>query len=220
MTYVIAEPCVDVKNGACVEVCPVDCIHTTPEERQHYIDPDICIECEQCVLVCPVEAVVLDRDLPPEWQHYVEINAAFFQRAKGAAASVSVHQALSMLRAAQVRATELGVAVSVAVVDVDGRVVAKASMDGTELDGANTAVARATAAVNAYLAAGAELTTASVSVQLNSQASDGAAKRRIESQPGAMPIAEGVHIIGAIAVLGGTDDQDQQCSRAGLAAFH
>ena len=27
MTYVIAEPCVNTKDTACVEVCPVDCIH-------------------------------------------------------------------------------------------------------------------------------------------------------------------------------------------------
>jgi ferredoxin len=220
MTYVIAEPCVDVKNGACVEVCPVDCIHTTPEERQHYIDPDICIECEQCVLVCPVEAVVLDRDLPPEWEQYIEINAAFFQRAKGAAAPVSVQQALSMMRAAQAKATEVGAAVGVAVVDAGGRTIAKASMDGAQLDSANTAAARAAAAVSAYLEAGAELTTASVSVQLTSQPPGATARRRIAAQPGTMPVAEGVQIIGAIAVVGGSEDQDQQCSRAGLAAFH
>lgn len=27
MTYVISEPCVDVRNRACVEECPVDCIY-------------------------------------------------------------------------------------------------------------------------------------------------------------------------------------------------
>ncbi|HEY4640721.1 MAG TPA: ferredoxin, partial [Thermoanaerobaculia bacterium] len=26
MAYVIAEPCVNTKDTACVEVCPVDCI--------------------------------------------------------------------------------------------------------------------------------------------------------------------------------------------------
>ena len=29
MTYIIAEPCIDVKDTACVDVCPVDCIHPT-----------------------------------------------------------------------------------------------------------------------------------------------------------------------------------------------
>ena len=27
MAYVIAEPCINVKDKACVEVCPVDCIY-------------------------------------------------------------------------------------------------------------------------------------------------------------------------------------------------
>lgn len=38
MTYIIAEPYVNVKDGACVDVCPVDCIHPTnsePDYQQH-----------------------------------------------------------------------------------------------------------------------------------------------------------------------------------------
>ena len=27
MAYIIAEPCIGTKDTACVEVCPVDCIH-------------------------------------------------------------------------------------------------------------------------------------------------------------------------------------------------
>jgi hypothetical protein len=27
MTYTIAEPCIDVKDRACVDECPVDCIY-------------------------------------------------------------------------------------------------------------------------------------------------------------------------------------------------
>src|SRR5580704_10980034 len=82
MTYVITEPCVGEKNGACVDVCPAACIHTTPEAAQNYIDPDVCIECEQCVLVCPVHAVFLDREVPTEWQPYIDVNADFFRRNK------------------------------------------------------------------------------------------------------------------------------------------
>jgi NAD-dependent dihydropyrimidine dehydrogenase PreA subunit len=29
MAYIIAEPCIGVKDAACVEVCPVDCIYST-----------------------------------------------------------------------------------------------------------------------------------------------------------------------------------------------
>ena len=31
MAYVIAEPCIGTKDNSCVEVCPVDCIHPTPD---------------------------------------------------------------------------------------------------------------------------------------------------------------------------------------------
>src|ERR1051326_4484521 len=80
MTYVITEPCVGEKNGACVDVCPAGCIHTTPDAPQNYIDPDVCIECEQCVLVCPVNAVFLDQEIPAEWQRFIGVNADFFTR--------------------------------------------------------------------------------------------------------------------------------------------
>ncbi len=32
MTYVICEPCIDLKDNACVDVCPVDCIHPHPTD--------------------------------------------------------------------------------------------------------------------------------------------------------------------------------------------
>ncbi len=51
MTYVITEPCIDLKDATCVDVCPVDCIHTTDNDKQFYIDPAICIDCEACVFV-------------------------------------------------------------------------------------------------------------------------------------------------------------------------
>ena len=35
MTYVIAQPCVDLKDKACIEECPVDCIYEG--ERSLYI---------------------------------------------------------------------------------------------------------------------------------------------------------------------------------------
>ncbi|HYR74133.1 MAG TPA: ferredoxin, partial [Candidatus Acidoferrum sp.] len=43
MAYVITEPCIDVKDKACVEVCPVDCIYEGP--NQLFIHPDECIDC-------------------------------------------------------------------------------------------------------------------------------------------------------------------------------
>lgn len=80
MTYIIAAPCIDVKDKACVEVCPVDCIHPTDGEGEPilYIDPDECIDCGACEPECPVEAIFAEEDLPEEWNHYTEINAKYF----------------------------------------------------------------------------------------------------------------------------------------------
>ena len=62
MTYVIALPCVDVKDRACIDECPVDCIYEG--ERSLYIHPDECVDCGACEPVCPVEAIYYEDDLP------------------------------------------------------------------------------------------------------------------------------------------------------------
>ena len=75
MTYVIALPCVDVKDRACVEECPVDCIYEG--DRTLYIHPDECVDCGACEPVCPVEAIYYEDDVPEEWSEYVSANADF-----------------------------------------------------------------------------------------------------------------------------------------------
>ncbi len=79
MAYVICEPCVDVMDTACVDVCPVDCIHTTDGEKQLYINPDECIDCAACEPACPVDAIFMESDVPAEWHSFVEINSQFFE---------------------------------------------------------------------------------------------------------------------------------------------
>ena len=79
MTYVIAEPCVDVMDRACVEECPVDCIYEGG--RALYIQPDECVDCGACEPVCPVEAIFYEDDVPEEWSSYIEDNATFFTSA-------------------------------------------------------------------------------------------------------------------------------------------
>lgn len=76
MTYVIAQPCVDVKDRSCVDECPVDCIYEGG--RTLYIQPDECIDCGACEPVCPVEAIYYEDDLPDEFSAYLDDNAAFF----------------------------------------------------------------------------------------------------------------------------------------------
>ena len=85
MTYVICEPCIDVKDTACVDVCPVDCIHpvSTADDfenaKQLYIEPEECIDCGVCEPECPVEAIFMEEDVPEEWTHFTQINAEYFQ---------------------------------------------------------------------------------------------------------------------------------------------
>jgi len=79
MTHIITEPCIDNKDTSCVEVCPVDCIHSNEEEEQYYIDPLICINCEACVNVCPVSAIFHELDVPFEWRKYIAKNKNFFK---------------------------------------------------------------------------------------------------------------------------------------------
>ena len=84
MTYIIAAPCIDVKDTACVQVCPVDCIHPRPNEgefettSQLYIDPSECIDCAACEPVCPVSAIFSPDLLPEKWSGYAQKNADRF----------------------------------------------------------------------------------------------------------------------------------------------
>ena len=90
VTYVIALPCVDVKDRACIDECPVDCIYEG--ERSLYIHPDECVDCGACEPVCPVEAIYYEDDLPDEWQDYYTANVEFFDDigSPGGAAKIGV----------------------------------------------------------------------------------------------------------------------------------
>jgi NAD-dependent dihydropyrimidine dehydrogenase PreA subunit len=74
MAYVIAEPCIDVKDRACVKVCPVECIYEYEGERMLYINPDECIECGLCEPECPVDAVFHENEMPEQWKSYIQLN--------------------------------------------------------------------------------------------------------------------------------------------------
>ena len=81
MAYVIVGTCIN--DSACVEVCPVDCIHPTPAEPGFasadmlYIDPRVCIDCNACAEACPIGAVMPAARLPAHWARYREINEDF-----------------------------------------------------------------------------------------------------------------------------------------------
>ena len=94
MAYIIADPCVGTCDTACVEVCPVDCIHGPedkegagaeakesgfdPTGKQLYIDPEECIDCAACEPVCPVVAIFAEDDTPEQWESYKDLNYEYF----------------------------------------------------------------------------------------------------------------------------------------------
>jgi NAD-dependent dihydropyrimidine dehydrogenase PreA subunit len=85
VAYIICEPCIGTKDTACVDVCPVDCIHPRIDEPRFqelemlYIHPDECIDCGACVPACPVEAIFTLAETPEKWTRYIPMNAAYFE---------------------------------------------------------------------------------------------------------------------------------------------
>ncbi|GAA1637857.1 FAD-dependent oxidoreductase [Georgenia ruanii] len=83
MTYVITQNCCN--DASCVAVCPVNCIHPTPDEPGYktaemlYIDPDVCIDCGACLDACPVSAIEPDFDLPSDLLPYIDLNAQYYR---------------------------------------------------------------------------------------------------------------------------------------------
>ncbi|HEX8966605.1 MAG TPA: ferredoxin family protein [Chloroflexota bacterium] len=77
MTYVITQPCIDVKDKSCVDVCPVSCIYLENDDvdRKLYIHPDECIECGACEPECPVSAIFHESAVPDEWREFTELDA-------------------------------------------------------------------------------------------------------------------------------------------------
>ena len=91
MTYVIAEPCVDVKNQSCVDVCPASCIYIGDEaaDRILYINPTSASSVAPASRECPVTAIFHDSAVPAEWAEYTELNANWFNDPDGVRARVN-----------------------------------------------------------------------------------------------------------------------------------
>ncbi len=87
MTCIVwsAQPCIGSKDASCVDVCPVDCIHPSPNEdefetaEQLYINANECIDCGACEPACPVTAIFEESAVPDEWKHHIKLNADFFR---------------------------------------------------------------------------------------------------------------------------------------------
>ena len=80
MAYVITQPCIGTKDASCVEVCPVDCIHSDDAAEMYFINPDECIDCGVCAEVCPVEAIFFEDDVPEQWASFLLTNKEYFAK--------------------------------------------------------------------------------------------------------------------------------------------
>ncbi|MEU3006338.1 FAD-dependent oxidoreductase [Streptomyces sp. NPDC007020] len=93
MTYAITQTCCN--DATCVAVCPVNCIHPTPEERAFgstemlHIDPRACIDCGACADACPVDAIFPVDALSAGQREYADINAAYYRGTEPPAAEVA-----------------------------------------------------------------------------------------------------------------------------------
>ncbi|WP_407558517.1 FAD-dependent oxidoreductase [Mycobacterium paraintracellulare] len=80
--HVITRSC--CSDAACVDVCPVNCIHPRPDEpgfataEMLYIDPSTCVDCGACADVCPVQAIKAEHEVLPRDQPFVELNARYY----------------------------------------------------------------------------------------------------------------------------------------------
>ena len=215
MPYVITTLCTN--DGSCVEVCPVACIHTTPGASQFYIDPEVCIDCEQCEIVCPVDAIFKDIDMPAEHAASIDLNAAFFRQNKAAVGPVPFDIAWAMIQAAHEYAQRFGNAVTAVVVDEAGAPIAVGRMDKAEPRTAELAFNKA------YTAAAFHLATAVLVPQARQpwlRSLVISHHGHIMPVGGALTIINGVTLVGAIGVAGSSrPDQDVLCSRAAMAVW-
>ncbi len=74
---VLANIWIDIKDGDCAKVCPVDRIYEGG--RMFYIPPTECIECGICESICPADAIRYDDEVSPEEEIYVRINREYFE---------------------------------------------------------------------------------------------------------------------------------------------
>lgn len=83
MAFAITQTCCN--DASCVSVCPVNCIHPTPDEPDFgttemlYVDPQTCIDCGACADACPVDAIFpVDRLMGPD-SVYAELNRQYYE---------------------------------------------------------------------------------------------------------------------------------------------
>ncbi len=125
-------------------------------------------------------------------------------------------KAIQMVRTAHAEAAQLDIAVTAVVVDQSGRMITVGRMDRARPITVEMALNKA------YTAASFQQPTkelSGVASQPWFQSLVVSSSGRIMPGAGALPVVEGGNIVGAVAVAGGTEDQDQRCAEVALASY-
>jgi uncharacterized protein GlcG (DUF336 family) len=125
-------------------------------------------------------------------------------------------KAIEMVRSAHAQAAQLDIAVTAVVVDQSGRMIALGRMDKAR------PITVEIAQNKAYTAASFQQPTkdlSGIAGQSWFQSLVVSSSGRIMPGGGALPIVEGGNVVGAVAVAGGTDEQDQRCAEVAMASY-
>ena len=125
--------------------------------------------------------------------------------------------ALDMIEAAKAKAVEIGVPMSIAVLDAGANLLAFNRMDGAELAGPNLAVDKAYTSVTNRIATGELRERIAPDGDLPGMNANGGG--RYIAFAGGIPCWDGDRVVGAIGVSGGSWDDDQICAEAAIVIY-
>jgi uncharacterized protein GlcG (DUF336 family) len=123
---------------------------------------------------------------------------------------------MQLVQAAHAEAESIDLAITAVVVDESGRLVALGRMDGARPISVDIAMNKA------YTAASFKQPTdelKGVVGQAWFQSLIVSSNGKVTAGGGAIPIQDAGQIVGAIAVAGGTDEQDHRCAEVALRSF-
>ena len=126
--------------------------------------------------------------------------------------SIPIEKAMQLIQAAHAEAESIDLAITAVVVDESGRLVALGRMDGARPITVDIATNKA------YTAASFKQPTSELSGVVGQawfQSLIVSSNGRVTAGGGAIPLADG----GAVAVAGGTDEQDHRCCEAAIRRF-
>tara|TARA_R100001082_G_C4232296_1_gene103753 strand:- start:78 stop:407 length:330 start_codon:yes stop_codon:yes gene_type:complete len=89
MAYVVTEACIKCKYTDCVDACPVYAFKEAPDML--VIDPEICINCDACEPMCPVDAIYGDFEIPADQVEFIQINERLSRTATEIEYSIDPH---------------------------------------------------------------------------------------------------------------------------------